>query len=172
MVDIVPLRQNFLASCPQILVFFLRMTFVVYICTNIFHLKFQELSTCMQRSSLYHYITPAGKYKSAAIIQLNKEIGNDLSKVLLIFQVCGKLLMPCPPIFIRVLFLLFYNVPFLGSFWTFLPTLKSDVINGLSPYVKDPKQDTHDQKPFGKVQLFWEGHKNCSVILMVLTFTK
>jgi len=50
----------------------------------------EELSTCMQRSSLYHYITPAGKYKSAAIIQLNKEIGNDLSKVLLIFQAKEK----------------------------------------------------------------------------------
>ena len=64
-----------------------RHLLLMYVDTNIFHFKFQELSTCMQRSSLYHYITPAGKYKSAAIIQLNKEIGNDLSKVLLIFQV-------------------------------------------------------------------------------------
>ena len=41
----------------------------------------------MQKCSLYHYITTNGKYKSAVIIQLNKEIGSDLSKVLLIFQV-------------------------------------------------------------------------------------
>ena len=41
----------------------------------------------MQKCSLYHYITKNGKYKSAVIIQLNKEIGSDLSKVLLIFQV-------------------------------------------------------------------------------------
>ena len=44
----------------------------------------------MQKSSLYHYITTSGKYKSAAIIQLNKEIGTDLSKVLLIFQAKEK----------------------------------------------------------------------------------
>ena len=28
---------------------------------------------------------------------------------------------------------LLYNVPFLGQFWTPLPTLKRDVINGRSP---------------------------------------
>ena len=41
----------------------------------------------MQKCSLYHYITKNGRYKSAVIIQLNKEIGNDLSKVLTVFQV-------------------------------------------------------------------------------------
>ena len=41
----------------------------------------------MKRCSLYHYITNNAKYKSAVIVQLNKEIGSDLSKVLLIFQV-------------------------------------------------------------------------------------
>ena len=54
---------------------------------TIFVLIFQEVSSCMQKCSLYHYITTNGKYKSAVIIQLNKEIGSDLSKVLLIFQV-------------------------------------------------------------------------------------
>ena len=54
---------------------------------NIFVLIFQEVSSCIQKCSLYHYITTNGKYKSAVIIQLNKEIGSDLSKVLLIFQV-------------------------------------------------------------------------------------
>ena len=44
----------------------------------------------MQKCSLYHYITKNGKYKSAVIIQLNKEIGSDLSKVLLIFQVSSS----------------------------------------------------------------------------------
>eukprot|EP00093_Oithona_nana_P000742 00742.XXX_3029_3344_1 [CDS] Oithona nana genome sequencing. len=47
----------------------------------------QDLSNCMQKCSLYHYITKNGRYKSAVIIQLNKEIGSDLSKVLLVFQV-------------------------------------------------------------------------------------
>ena len=47
----------------------------------------QEVSSCMKRCSLYHYITNNAKYKSAVIVQLNKEIGSDLSKVLLIFQV-------------------------------------------------------------------------------------
>ena len=45
----------------------------------------------MQKCSLYHYITKNGKYKSAVIIQLNKEIGSDLSKVLLIFQVSSSM---------------------------------------------------------------------------------
>jgi len=40
----------------------------------------------MQKCSLYHYITPSGKFKSATIIQLGKEIGPELSKVLLLFQ--------------------------------------------------------------------------------------
>ena len=44
----------------------------------------------MQKCSLYHYITKNGKYKSAVIIQLNKEIGSDLSKALLIFQVSSS----------------------------------------------------------------------------------
>ena len=44
----------------------------------------------MQKCSLYHYITTGGKYKSAVIIQLNKEIGSDLTKVLMIFQAKGK----------------------------------------------------------------------------------
>jgi hypothetical protein len=47
----------------------------------------QQVSSCMHKSSLYHYITPTGKFKSAAIIQLDKEIGQELSKVLLLFQV-------------------------------------------------------------------------------------
>ena len=41
----------------------------------------------MQKSSLYHYMTPAGKYKTAVIFQLDKEIGPELSKVLLLFHV-------------------------------------------------------------------------------------
>jgi hypothetical protein len=41
----------------------------------------------MQQCSLYHYITKTGKYKTAVIIQLHKEIGHELSKVLLLFQV-------------------------------------------------------------------------------------
>ena len=47
----------------------------------------QQVSSCMHKSSIYHYITPTGKFKSAAIIQLDKEIGQELSKVLLLFQV-------------------------------------------------------------------------------------
>ena len=41
----------------------------------------------MQKSSLYHYMTPAGKYKTAVIFQLDKEIVPELSKVLLLFHV-------------------------------------------------------------------------------------
>ena len=46
-----------------------------------------QLTQAMQKSSLYHYMTPAGKYKTAVIFQLDKEIGPELSKVLLLFHV-------------------------------------------------------------------------------------
>lgn len=41
----------------------------------------------MHKSDLYHYVTPKGKYKSAVIIQLDKKIGPELSKALLLFHV-------------------------------------------------------------------------------------
>jgi len=49
-----------------------------------------QLSSCMPKSGLYHYLTPNGKYKSAVIIQLDKEIGPELSKVLLLFHAKEK----------------------------------------------------------------------------------